>query len=80
MHYSEPYFCKVFKECFGKNFILYLTQLRIEKSKLLLGDITVNIKDVSVKAGFRDPNYFAKVFKRAEGMTPSEYRIIRGLA
>ena len=80
MHYSEPYFCKVFKKCFGKNFILYLTQLRIEKSKLLLGDITVNIKDVSIKAGFRDPNYFAKVFKRAEGMTPSEYRIIRGLA
>jgi YesN/AraC family two-component response regulator len=79
MHYSEPHFCKIFKECFGKSFTLYLTELRIEKSKELLGDITVNVKDVSNRVGFRDPNYYAKVFKRAEGMTPTEYRIIRGL-
>ncbi len=79
MHYSEPHFCKIFKEIFGKSFILYLTQLRIEKSKELLSDITVNVKDISSKVGFRDSNYYAKVFKRAEGMTPSEYRIIRGL-
>ncbi len=79
MHYSDPHFCKLFKECFGKSFTLYLTQLRIEKSKELLTDITVNVKDISNKVGFRDSNYYAKVFKRAEGMTPSEYRIIRGL-
>ena len=79
MHYSEPHFCKIFKECFGKSFTLYLTELRIEKSKELLSDITVNVKDVSNRVGFRDPNYYAKVFKRAEGMTPTEYRIIRGL-
>ena len=79
MHYSEPHFCKIFKECFGKSFVMYLTQLRIERSKALLSDITVNVKDISVKVGFRDSNYYAKVFKRSEGMTPSEYRIIRGL-
>ncbi len=79
MHYSEPHFCKLFKECFGKSFTLYLTQIRIEKSKELLTDITVNVKDISSRVGFRDSNYYAKVFKRAEGMTPSEYRIIRGL-
>ncbi|MCR5824591.1 MAG: response regulator [Lachnospiraceae bacterium] len=79
MHYSDPHFCKIFKECFGKSFTLYLTELRIEKSKELLGDITVNVKDISAKVGFRDSNYYAKVFKRSEGMTPSEYRIIRGL-
>ena len=79
MHYSEPHFCKIFKECFGKSFILYLTQLRVDRSKKLLSDITVNIKDISTRVGFRDSNYYAKVFKREEGMTPSEYRIIRGL-
>ncbi len=79
MHYSDPHFCKIFKEIFGKSFVLYLTELRIEKSKELLKDITVNVKDISAKVGFRDSNYYAKVFKRAEGMTPSEYRIIRGL-
>ncbi len=79
MHYSEPHFCKLFKEYFGKSFTLYLTHVRIEKSKELLTDITVNVKDISSRVGFRDSNYYAKVFKRAEGMTPSEYRIIRGL-
>ena len=79
MHYSDPYFCKIFKNCFGKSFILYLTELRVEKSKELLNDITVNIKDISSKVGFRDSNYYTKVFKRMEGMTPTEYRIIRGI-
>ena len=77
MHYSDPYFCKIFKNCFNKSFILYLTELRIEKSKALLMDITVNVKDISARVGFRDSNYYAKVFKRMEGMTPSEYRIMR---
>lgn len=78
LRYSDPYFCKIFKDCFGKSFILYLTELRIEKSKELLVDLTVNVKDISEKVGFRDSNYYAKVFKRMEGMTPSEYRIMRG--
>ena len=78
MHYSDPYFCKIFKNCFNKSFILYLTEFRIEKSKILLKDVTVNIKDISGRVGFQDSNYYAKVFKRIEGMTPSEYRIMRG--
>lgn len=78
MHYSDPYFCKIFKNIFNKSFIMYLTELRIDKSKQLLMDVTVNIKDISDKVGFQDSNYYAKVFKRMEGMTPSEYRIMRG--
>jgi YesN/AraC family two-component response regulator len=79
LNYSDPYFCKIFKDCFGKSFVLYLTELRVEKSKELLNDITVNVKDISAKVGFRDSNYYTKVFKRMEGMTPTEYRIIRGI-
>lgn len=72
--YSEAYFCKIFKQCFDKGFIVYLTELRVEKAKKLLEDIAVNVKDVSLQVGYRDSNYFAKVFKRIVGMTPSEYR------
>ena len=78
MNYSDAYFSKVFKNCFNKGFIVYLTEMRIEKSKVLLEDIFVNIKDISARVGFRDSNYYAKVFKRMEGMTPTEYRIMRG--
>lgn len=79
LKYSDAYFSKVFKKCFNKGFIVYLTELRIEKSKILLEDFFVNIKDISAKVGFRDSNYYTKVFKRMEGLTPSEYRIMKGI-
>ncbi len=75
LHYSDAYFSKVFKQCFDKGFIVYLNEFRIAKAKEYLSDISVNIKDVSEKVGYRDSNYFAKVFKRSEGITPSEYRL-----
>lgn len=75
MHYSDAYFCKLFKQCFDKNFIAYLSEYRVGKAKALLADATVNVKEISEAVGYRDSNYFAKVFKRMEGMTPSEYRI-----
>ena len=53
---------------------MYLTELRVEKAKELLEDMTINVKDISQKVGFRDSSYFTKVFKRITGVTPSEYR------
>ena len=44
------------------------------RAKELLGDVLINVKDVSQKVGYRDSNYFAKVFKRVTGESPSEYR------
>lgn len=75
MNYSDAYFCKIFKQCFNKSFIVYLSEYRIEKAKQLLADVVNNVKDISVKVGYRDSNYFAKVFKRVMGVTPTEYRI-----
>lgn len=73
--YSDVYFCKLFKQNFGKNFITYLNEYRMAKAKELLSNPLINIKDVGQKAGYRDANYFTRVFKRMVGMTPSEYRI-----
>lgn len=73
--YSDVYFCKVFKQNFGKNFITYLNNFRIDRAKELLADPDINIKDVSTEAGYRDANYFTRVFKRIVGTTPSEYRL-----
>lgn len=72
--YSEAYFCKIFRQCFSQSFTGYLTEYRIRKAKELLTDIHVNIKDISTQVGIRDSNYFARVFKRNAGCTPSEYR------
>lgn len=74
LHYSDAYFCRFFKQNFDKNFIVYLSELRIEKAKELLADITINVKDIGQRVGYRDSSYFTKVFKRIAGITPSEYR------
>ena len=75
MNYSDAYFCKIFKQCFDKNFIVYLSEYRVARAKELLGDVLINVKDVSQKVGYRDSNYFEKVFKRIAGVTPTEYRM-----
>lgn len=73
-NYSDAYFCKLFKQCFDQNFTSYLTNFRINEAKRLLKDKNISIKDVGMKVGYYDSNYFAKVFKRVTGMIPSEYR------
>ena len=72
--YSDVYFSKVFKQLFDDNFINYLTKIRIDRAKLLLKDVSFNIKEVGKSVGYADSNYFTKVFKRSVGMSPSEYK------
>lgn len=74
MNYSEAYFCKLFKQCFSCNFTAYLAQVRIAAAKKMLARPTVNVKDIGEAVGYSDANYFAKVFKRNTGFTPTEYR------
>lgn len=74
MNYSEAYFCKLFKQCFGQNFTSYLTEFRVGEAKKLLEQPTVNVKEVGRAVGYGDANYFAKVFKRITGQSPTEYR------
>lgn len=74
VNYSEAYFCKLFKQCFDQNFTSYLTHYRVEEAKKLLEQPTVNVKDIGRAVGYGDSNYFAKVFKRITGQSPTEYR------
>ncbi|KQX49282.1 AraC family transcriptional regulator [Paenibacillus sp. Root444D2] len=64
---------KAFKQVSGKNFIDYLTELRIEKAKELLRDTDMKINDIAEKAGYQ-PSYFNRIFKKQEDITPSRYR------
>lgn len=74
LHYSEAYFCKLFKQYFGQNFVSYLSEYRIRKAKAELRRANANIKEIGKAVGYQDSNYFAKVFKRVTGQSPSEYR------
>ncbi len=75
INYSEPYFCKMFKQQYGQNFTSYLTEYRIEEAKKLLIQPTVNVKEVGIRVGYPDSTYFARVFRRMTGESPTEYRM-----
>lgn len=74
MNYSEAYLCKLFKQCFGRNFTSCLTEYRVGMAKAMMEQPTVSIKEIGRTVGYGDPNYFAKVFKRVTGQSPSDYR------
>jgi two-component system response regulator YesN len=71
---SPHYFSKMFRQHAGETFIDYVTRLRINEAKRLIAEERLSLKEISYEAGYKDPNYFSRVFKKATGMTPSEYR------
>ena len=72
---SPFYLSKLFKKETGENFIDYLTGLRIRKSKEFLANPLSSVKEVCYQVGYKDPNYFARVFKKISGVTPTEYKV-----
>ena len=71
---SPYYFSKLFKEETGENFIYYLTNIRIEKAKELLTNKALSVKEIGIKVGYSDPNYFSRIFKKSVGKTPTDYK------
>ncbi len=73
---SRTYLSFVFKEVTGMRLQDYLTQVRLEKAKDLLGNIDLKIKQIAHEAGFSDPNYFCRSFKKKTGLNPTNWRLI----
>lgn len=70
---SYTYLSRIFKQETGYRFVEYLNYCRINKSKSLLIRNVLSMKEIQERVGFRNYNYFFKVFKESEGITPSEY-------
>ncbi|RIX59645.1 response regulator [Paenibacillus nanensis] len=71
---NPSYLSRVFKEETGENFIGYLTRIRIEKAKQLLKSKAYKVYEVASLTGYPNTAYFSKLFKKATGVTPEEYR------
>lgn len=71
---SPYYFSKLFKEETGKNFIEYLTDIRIDKAKELILTTNLSMKEICAEVGYADPNYFSRNFKKNVGVTPTEFK------
>lgn len=73
-HLSAQYISQLFKSEIGVNFLAYLTNIRMERAKKLLLSTALSIGEISEHLGFGDYRVFTKVFKKSEGVTPSQYR------
>ncbi|WP_179233086.1 response regulator [Paenibacillus rigui] len=74
VHLNAAYFSHLFKKETGRSFVDYLIELRMEKAKQLLANTDMKITEVSGRIGYDLPNYFAKLFKQATGLSPKDYR------
>lgn len=66
-----------FKHEVGMSVIDFVNQIRIDKALFYLNTSDAPIGQVAQSAGYRDANYFSRLFKKRLGCTPSEYRIAR---
>ena len=73
-HLSPQYISQLFKNEIGVGFLAYLTSIRMEKAKKLLLTTPLSVAEVAEQSGYGDYRVFTKVFKKSEGITPSQYR------
>ena len=88
-HYKEPltldllaeiatvnkyYLSHIYKEAYGISPISYMIACRIQEGKRLLADTDLSLSQISSILGFSSPSYFSQSFRKAEGISPVEYR------
>lgn len=72
---SPVYLGRLFKNTTGESFTDYVNQCRICSATKLLESDELMVCEISEKVGYKDINYFYKIFKGKKGITPSEYRM-----
>ena len=77
---SANHFSALFSQNMGQTFTEYLTDLRMSKAKELLRCTAMRSSEIAGEVGYKDAHYFSYLFKKTQGMTPSEYRKMRGEA
>lgn len=70
---SDTYFRRIFERIMGERPLDFLNKLRVSYAAEHLKSGFYNIESVAEMCGFRDGKYFATVFRRIKGMSPSEY-------
>lgn len=66
--------CKLFAKYIGQTPNLYLTKYRLDKSTSLLKSTNMTVIEIANAVGFNGSSYYAEVFRRWYGKSPSEYR------
>ena len=73
VHLSSSYLSRVFKATTGYSIIEFFNKIKVDKAKELIVEDDKKIKEVSQMLGFTDEFYFSRIFKKIEGVSPSEF-------
>jgi len=76
LNLSGRYISAVFKKETGMGILDYIGKVRIDKVKTMLAETYMTIDDIFKKVGFTNKITFIRVFKKIEGITPSQYRTL----
>jgi len=74
MNRSPAYYSHLLMKKYGLSFRSILTNIRMNEAKKLLVETDLTIQEIAYKIGYRNANYFSKMFKEATNVTPREYR------
>ena len=74
LHISPFYLSHVFRQTMGVTFSEYLTGVRIKEAKRLLTTTNLTVGEIAARVGYREANYFGRVFKKTTGRTPVAWR------
>lgn len=72
--FSRGYLSTAFKKQKGISMQEYLLKIRMQKAKELLTATDLQIQEIGEKAGYEDQLNFSRIFRKYEGVSPSEYR------
>lgn len=73
-HMNKTYLSTYFKENMGMHLKDYIKNLRINKAKILLRTSNKSITEICFAVGFNNMSHFSSIFKKQEGLSPSDYR------
>lgn len=71
---SPCYVSRLFQKELGMGYVAYLNGIRVERAKQLLREPGLKIAEISGRIGIPDAHYFARLFKRMTGVSPTRYR------
>ena len=74
VNFSPNHLSAVFKQETGQPFIKYLTDYRMNAAKELLSRTSKKSNEIGFLVGYKDPHYFSYLFKKTQGITPTQYR------
>ncbi len=74
---SSPYLSQLFSKNYGMSCADYLAKIRMDEAAKMLRETNLTVQQISEQVGITNINYFYTMFKKAHGVTPRQYRMMK---